>query len=567
MSRPSRRRRDPALLRARYRTLFFLLLTLAALALGHPLAAAPAVAGALMGVYSVRVALKRPAELAHTFVVLDWALLGITLALSGGAESWLLLAVPFLVLGQLAGAPREEWVFLAGPSLLLVVILAIADPTLAGSRFLSVAKIVVLVAGGCVAATRLRRRPATVRRREQHAPKVDVSTGLSTAACLPAFLEDRTAAALDEHRPLSVVYVRMEHFEDSRNFLGAAGSEELVRGVARRAERRVASDGRAFRVQAGQPGAGPARPLPRRGAPDGRRPRARRERQPHRRAPADAGDRRLLVPHRAAHRGPARRRPRRSPAGGGLHRGLRHRHPTRGGSIAVRAATTARVLPLPMRLASLRLWRSTSPASRCRKGVAVQVKVRLSGRETSRLFVSGDTLIQLPLDGALLDADGSPVPRTSIFLSELAGKRDGLSRTFSGGEDARRLRRRRPHPTRDRLGGVMTDQADILAAQLAPYRQTPGIVAALLVSRDGFVIAADADPEFKADAVAAQVAGVIDIGARLAAELGRPGARYISLDLDGLNVVLAPFDDELMLVLAGLPSALVCEYRLIKPGA
>ncbi len=113
----------------------------------------------------------------------------------------------------------------------------------------------------------------------------------------------------------------------------------------------------------------------------------------------------------------------------------------------------------------------------------------------------------------------------------------------------------------------MTDQADILAAQLAPYRQTPGIVAALLVSRDGFVVAADAEPEFNADAVAAQVAGVIDIGARLAAELGRPGARYISLDLDGLNVVLAPFDGELMLVLAGLPSALICEYRLTKPGA
>jgi hypothetical protein len=65
------------------------------------------------------------------------------------------------------------------------------------------------------------------------------------------------------------------------------------------------------------------------------------------------------------------------------------------------------------------------------EGVAVQVKVRLSGRETSRLFVSGDTLIQLPLDGALPDADASPVPRMSIFLSELAGRRDGFSRTFS----------------------------------------------------------------------------------------------------------------------------------------
>ena len=233
MSRPPRSRRDPALLRARYRTLFFLLLTALALGLGHRAAAAPALAGALIGVYSIRVARKRPAELAHTFVVLDWALLGIALALSGGAESWLLVTVPFL----------------AGPSLLLVVILAIADPTLAGSRFLSVAKVAVLVAGGCVAATRLRRRPAAARGRQAHTPKVDVSTGLSTVACLPDFLDAGAAAALDDHRPLSVVYVRLEHYEDSRNFLGAEGCEEIVRGVARRAERRVGADGRAFRVR------------------------------------------------------------------------------------------------------------------------------------------------------------------------------------------------------------------------------------------------------------------------------------------------------------------------------
>ncbi len=248
MSRPSRRRRDPALLRARYRTLFFLFLTALALALGHRAAAAPALAGALIGVYSIRVARKRPVELAHTFVVLDWALLGIALALSGGAESWLLVTVPFLAMGQLAGAPRAEWPFLVGPSLLLVVILAIADPSLAGSRFLSVAKVAVLVAGGCVAATRLRRRPAATGTRQPHAPKVDVSTGLSTAACLPGFLDVTTATALEEHRPLSVVFLRLEHYEDSRNFLGAEGSEELVRGVARRAERRV-GDGRAFRVR------------------------------------------------------------------------------------------------------------------------------------------------------------------------------------------------------------------------------------------------------------------------------------------------------------------------------
>jgi hypothetical protein len=64
-------------------------------------------------------------------------------------------------------------------------------------------------------------------------------------------------------------------------------------------------------------------------------------------------------------------------------------------------------------------------------GVAVRVEVRLSGRETSRLFVNGDTLIQLPLDGARADEEGAPMPRPSIFLSELAGMRGGLERVFS----------------------------------------------------------------------------------------------------------------------------------------
>ena len=64
-------------------------------------------------------------------------------------------------------------------------------------------------------------------------------------------------------------------------------------------------------------------------------------------------------------------------------------------------------------------------------GVAVTVCVRLSGRETNRLFLAGDRLIQLPLDGALPDADAGPLPRMSIFLSELAGTRDGLTRVFA----------------------------------------------------------------------------------------------------------------------------------------
>ena len=67
----------------------------------------------------------------------------------------------------------------------------------------------------------------------------------------------------------------------------------------------------------------------------------------------------------------------------------------------------------------------------------------------------------------------------------------------------------------------MSEQSDALLEKLAPYRATPGILAAMLVQRDGFVVAADADEGSSVDAVAAQVAGVIDVGARLATELGQ----------------------------------------------
>jgi predicted regulator of Ras-like GTPase activity (Roadblock/LC7/MglB family) len=112
----------------------------------------------------------------------------------------------------------------------------------------------------------------------------------------------------------------------------------------------------------------------------------------------------------------------------------------------------------------------------------------------------------------------------------------------------------------------MSGPADALAARLAPYRVNPGIVAALLISHDGFVVAADADADVAVDAVAAQVAGVIDIGARLATELGQREAKFISVEFDGLNVVLAPFGEELMLILVGRPDTLICDYRLDDGG-
>lgn len=244
MSRPPRRRRDPALLRGRFRILFFALLTIVALAVGHPGAAIPAAFGAVLGAGSVSVARRRGSELGLTFVVLDWLLLGCVLVFSGGADSWLMGSIPLLTMGQLAGTPRSDWPYLLAPTLLLLIVLAIADPSLGGSRIGGVAKIAVLVVGGYVAATRLRRAPA----RRTTAPKVDVTTGFYTSARLPDLVRALMDAALAEHQPLSVVYLRLEHYEDCRNFLGPQGSEEVVRGVARRIGRRLGPDDMAFRI-------------------------------------------------------------------------------------------------------------------------------------------------------------------------------------------------------------------------------------------------------------------------------------------------------------------------------
>ncbi len=94
------------------------------------------------------------------------------------------------------------------------------------------------------------------------------------------------------------------------------------------------------------------------------------------------------------------------------------------------------VLPPSTRVASLRDVEIDIAKEPLPCGVTVRVQVRLSGRESNRLFLSGDSLIQLPLDGALPETDMAPLPRASVFLSELLGARAGLARTFADEESA-----------------------------------------------------------------------------------------------------------------------------------
>jgi predicted regulator of Ras-like GTPase activity (Roadblock/LC7/MglB family) len=107
---------------------------------------------------------------------------------------------------------------------------------------------------------------------------------------------------------------------------------------------------------------------------------------------------------------------------------------------------------------------------------------------------------------------------------------------------------------------------DELAGLLKAYRQDEGIRAALLVGRDGFPVAFAAEAGIDATAVAAQVADMLGVCHRLALELGQQETRYITFELTGLNVVVAPFEGDLLLVLVGEPEALRLSYSL-RDGA
>ncbi len=246
MSPAPRRRPSAELSRGRSRTLFFALLLVSAAALRSAPAGAVAAAGLGMGAWSVAVARGRGRSLSHTFVVCDWLLLGLALALSGDTHSLLVLAVPVLVVMQLLPSDKAEWPYLVGPSLLCPIVLAIADPQLGGHKVVSLAAFAGLVLAGLAVALRLRRGPR--RSRSAVAPAVDPTTGFYTRSRLAALVPPELAEAESAHQPLALVSVRLDHFRDLRDFSGQQGSEAVVQTVARRLKRTLGPDDLAFRL-------------------------------------------------------------------------------------------------------------------------------------------------------------------------------------------------------------------------------------------------------------------------------------------------------------------------------
>ncbi|MCZ7664145.1 MAG: hypothetical protein M5U22_14985 [Thermoleophilia bacterium] len=70
------------------------------------------------------------------------------------------------------------------------------------------------------------------------------------------------------------------------------------------------------------------------------------------------------------------------------------------------------------------------------EGWSVRLRVALTRQETSDLFLAGDVLIGWPTEGMLHDG-AAPLGRSSMFLSEIVSRPEGLVLTYQSEELAR----------------------------------------------------------------------------------------------------------------------------------
>ena len=70
-------------------------------------------------------------------------------------------------------------------------------------------------------------------------------------------------------------------------------------------------------------------------------------------------------------------------------------------------------------------------------GYAVLLAVTPTRRETNELFLSGDSMVSWPTDGLIQDGDPL-LARTSMFISEIAARPQGMTLRFASHGQAER---------------------------------------------------------------------------------------------------------------------------------
>lgn len=99
------------------------------------------------------------------------------------------------------------------------------------------------------------------------------------------------------------------------------------------------------------------------------------------------------------------------------------------------------------------------------------------------------------------------------------------------------------------------ESEDPIYGMMSAYLDVPGAMAAILVSTQGLVINSARAEEVDAETVSAFVVDIVAAAERFGRESGAGTLETLTLEFEGLNLLLAPFGPDCMLALVGHPGA------------
>ncbi len=204
----------------------------------------------------------------------------------------------------------------------------------------------------------------------------------------------------------------------------------------------------------------------------------------------------------------------------------------------------------------------------------VTARVGLDREEESRLFLLGDILLSWPTDGLIVPVSGPRLARGCMYISEINSKPGGLALDFGSELQARqvleviaeqlrraserlagRSRTSTPPPPEALDAAGWTDQVgdDSMQDLIAEYTEMPGVVAALLISNQGLVVAAVEKESVEPETIAALVVDTLAAARRFgsAADIGELDT--LSMEFERAGIFLAPFEDDVILALVKRP--------------
>lgn len=153
-----------------------------------------------------------------------------------------------------------------------------------------------------------------------------------------------------------------------------------------------------------------------------------------------------------------------------------------------------------------------------------------------------------------------------MFLSEIVGRVEGLRLAYETEELAERAGDILEIQVRSALerwsavsgADVVRGATDVAAEDpiheiISGYLEIRGVMAAILVSDQGLVVSGAMSDPFDVDTISALVVETVASARRVGAEAAVGKIETMVLEFEKLSLLLAPFDNELMLALVGKP--------------